>query len=81
MRVDAGGGLPEVGLEGRDTGVECGDQVATTGVEVAGPTGAVSVRNMTTGMVLRRHGLGRLVVLALVDAWLVAVVISQVVAR
>lgn len=71
-------GTREVRVRGFDAGVQLGDRVEVSGVAVRGVVEATRVVNLSTGAVLRRHGLTRLVVMSVLCLWLLVCLISQV---
>lgn len=81
FRADSGARVDDVRLYGHDSGVMLGDEVRIRGPRVGGVLRATSVVNHTTGVVLRRRGLARVVVMLLVDAWLLVAVVSALAAR
>jgi len=76
FRWDTGDRISQVHLLGHETGVALGDTVAVRGPRIGGIFHASSVVNYTTGVVLRRRGMYRLIALVLVDLWLLLGILS-----
>lgn len=81
FRTDTGNHLDDVRLRGHSSGIALGDEVVVQGVRLGGIVHAARVTNLTTGVVLVRRGLGRLVFLALVDLWLALSIASALASR
>ncbi len=78
FRCNQGGAVTDVRLRGHSTGIALGDTVSVRGVRVAGVLHAAQVRNLTTGTVLWRDGVGGTTLLVLLDAFLLLSVLQAV---
>lgn len=79
LRADSHGKQYSIRLTGHDSGIELGDAITINGWSLAGTTHASRVLNHTTGVRFRRKGLGAVWAWGLINAYLVFLLVTQVV--
>ena len=78
FRVENESGITEAQLSGHDHGVAWGDEVAVTGLRIAGAVHALKVRNLTSARALYADGLVRRALMVIAAAALVVGLVATI---